>query len=122
MKRPLKLISTLLIVAFLGEQLAYAAAELKPAEILFKSEKLPLSYSLPESVVQIEDSYKAPGAVRTVFLLQDAHTNESGQLNLAKTIELLLENEKGLNTVFTEAAVGDNSLSFLRPYRPLEER
>ena len=78
----LRLISTLLIVAFFGEQLSYAAPDLKPAPFTLE-EKLSLSYSIPESVAQIEDSYKAPNAERTVFLLQDAHIKCLGKIELA---------------------------------------
>ena len=51
---------------------------------------------------------------RLIYLLQDAHTNPSGQVNLAKAIDLLLEKDPSIRHIFSEAGVGDNSLSFLR--------
>ena len=117
----LRAVSLSLVATFLLQDFSWAAAELVPKVIdLFGKPKV--TWSLPESVGTIEDAWNAPQGDKQIILLQDAHTNESGQLNLAKIIEMLLTQEKGLRYVFTEAAVGDNSLDFLRPYRPLAER
>jgi hypothetical protein len=58
----------------------------------------------------------------TLYLLQDAHTNESGQINVAKTLDLILKNEKDIKYVFTEAGIGDNSLSFFQGLAPKGKR
>lgn len=77
----------------------------------------PMSFKLPESVATIEDGYVAPKATKTIFLLQDAHTNESGQMNAAKALERILPSEK-ISYVFTEGANRDASLSFLKEFFP----
>ena len=107
----LKAVSLLLVVSFLTEQLSFAAEEIKPLALnLF--EKPSISLKFPDSVAQIEDTYEAGG--KLVYLIQDAHTNESGQLNLSKVLDTLLSQDKQLKYIFSEAGVGNNSLSFLR--------
>ena len=119
--RFLKVVSTFLVHSFFLQQLSYAAPDLKPVQLdLFEKPKV--NFKLPESVASVEDAYKAPSGNQLVYLLQDAHTNESGQINLAKTLDIILRNEKPLHYVFVEAGVGDDSLSFLRPYAALEKR
>ena len=115
----LRAVSFILLQAFLVEQISWA-------DVVSPSKQNPflrpeVSLSIPESIVTIEDAYKSPSD-KTVYLIQDAHTNESGQLNLAKTLDHLLGQDKGLKYVFLEAGVGDNSLSFLRPYTELSDR
>lgn len=117
-----RLLSSFLILAFSCEQLAFAAGDLKPVHISAEGEKLRLAYTIPSSIARVEDSYKAPSSRKTVFLIQDAHTNESGQLNISRTLDLLLSREEGLGTVFAEGAAGNASLSDLRSARPLAER
>lgn len=65
----------------------------------------------------------APSAVpgRTLFLIQDAHTNESAQRNISKILNYLIEKEK-ITTVFLEAGTGDDSLSDLRPLATAQKR
>ncbi len=58
-----------------------------------------------------------------VILIQDAHTNNSGQLNEAKLLDILYSQKKNLsNYIFLEAGSGNESLSFLRKYASLEKR
>jgi dTDP-glucose 4,6-dehydratase len=88
-----------------------------------------LAFHFPESVATVEDSYRSASTVhgpqsteKTIYLFQDAHTNESGQRNLAKALDTLLTNNKDMKFVFTEAGVEDNSLTFLREKAPLSIR
>ena len=63
------------------------------------------------------------GPGHTVILIQDAHTNNSGQLNEAKLLDILYSQKKNLsNYIFLEAGSGSESLSFLRKYASLEKR
>jgi chitodextrinase len=78
--------------------------------------------NVPASVAEIEDVYTAPGAAREIYLIRDAHTNESAQKNLAGTLEALFEAEQDLRFVFVEAGSGDDSLSSLRDRAPLAQR
>lgn len=121
----LKLVSSLLLQAFVLQQIAYAAPEIKPIEIRFQEEKLKVNFSLPASVATIEDSWKSPEKnSKTLILLQDAHTNDSGQINLAKTLDIILKSQSADSPqyVFTEGALGNNSLSDLRQKASLAKR
>ena len=121
LQRPfLKSVSLVLVQAFLFQQIAFAAPELTPVKVdIF--EKPLVHFKLPESVALIEDAYKVPGSSKTVILFQDAHTNESAQLNLARALDTVIKRQK-VKYVFSEAGVGDNSLGFLRSQAALEKR
>ncbi len=58
---------------------------------------------------------------KTIFLIQDAHTNESGQMNVSKALDQIFDTYD-LKYVFLEAGQGDESLSFLREYADLKQR
>jgi len=129
--------------AFFAEQIVYAAPAF-PSLSLFKRQTSAslrgAHLAIPESVALVDEVYEARGgqagrgpssfeapkerrrtqddkrnASKTLYLIQDAHTNPSAQLNIAKSLEILLENKK-TRWVFTEAGIGDNSLTFLRPH------
>ncbi len=122
----LRLISALLVLSFLAEQAGWAAPEIQPVDI-FRIEKPRLDIAFPASVATVEDTYLADSGQRTrddtlVYLIQDAHTNYSGQINLAKTLEVLFSKDPGLKNVFVEAGFGNDSLSFLREKAPLAKR
>src|SRR3989338_5002321 len=132
--RFLKVISLALVGSFLLEQLAFAAPDIKPLNLDFLT-KPKISLDIPESVATIEDSWLASERVsgstdllahsqtrKLVYLIQDAHTNTSGQLNLARTLDHLLQKDKNLKYVFLEAGLGNNSLSFFKQYGSKEER
>ena len=126
MKAKIRVVSLFVLISFSLEQFLFAA-EIKPIQIdLFQKPIVHVSF--PESVASVEDVWTPPGEDRTtksanlVYLLQDAHTNESGQINLAKTLDTLLEKEKDLKYIFVEAGVGNDSLSFLRKYASLQKR
>ena len=141
--RFLRTISFILLQSFILQQISWADVISPAKKDVFV--KPGVSFVLPESVASIEDVYQAPNVIaseakqsmaeiasstssprndnrKTIYLLQDAHTNESGQLNLSKALDLILKKEPSLKYVFTEAGVDDNSLSFLRPYKTLPER
>ena len=56
-----------------------------------------------------------------VYLIQDAHTNPSAQINIAKTLELLIEKEK-ISTVYLEGGFGDVSLNDFKSKADLGKR
>jgi len=118
--RLLKSITVFLVGAFSLQQVAFAAPGVKPFNLSF-FQKSPVSFKLPESVAKLDDSYKAPHSDKTLILIRDAHTNESGQINLAKALDIILQEEE-IRYVFSEAAMGDNSLSFLKQYGSPELR
>jgi len=104
--------------AFLLQQVAFAAPGAGSLS-LFRGRGASLSFLFPDSIATIEDVYDAgrvnlhSGEERRIFLIQDAHTNESGQMNIARALDVILEAE-GIDHVFTEAGQGDNSLSFIK--------
>jgi len=117
----LKLISLIVFYAFVAQQFAFAAPGLSAQELSFlQGPKAP--FNLPSSVAFIDEVYKANTKQgKTIILLKDAHTNESGQLNVAKALESILPDEK-INHVFLEAGKGDVSLSFLKSKASLSMR
>ncbi len=128
----IRVLSACLAFSLCAEQLCHASPLPQPADLF---EKPAVHLKLPLSIASVEEAFYAPGSDRLIYLIQDAHTNESGQLNLAKTLDILLsaegqirrgsdggKEEKGLKYVFAEAAVGDNSLSFLRERMDLKTR
>ena len=126
--RLLKITSALLVSALLFQELAIANPDLlkitaqsvagAESSKVWARKILP---AIPESVATIEDAYKAPNSNKTLILIQDAHTNNSGQLNVAKTLNLIFQKEP-IKYVFLEAGSGYESLSFLRPYASLHIR
>jgi hypothetical protein len=91
----------------LFQDLLYAAPDLKAP--VFRQETV----SLDASSGVVQDAFHAPSSTKTLYLLQDAHTNESAQRSIAAVLETLVHKEK-LRYVFLEAGTGDDSLSDLR--------
>ena len=115
----LRVIAAVLVPAFLLQDVSFAAPDIRALDFSFTS-RPPIPFHLPESVALVEDAHK--GGDRTIILLQDPHTNESGQINIAKTLDIVLGKEKAIRTVFVEAGTGDESLAFLREYASPETR
>jgi len=113
--------ASLLVVTFVMQEMAFAAPDL--AGLPAFGGKPEIRFKLAPSVAEIEDSYKAPSGSgqKTVILIQDAHTNESGQLNIARALDTILRAEN-IQHVYLEAGTGDASLSDLRDKAPLAHR
>ncbi len=167
----IRFISFFLLFSFCFQQISFAEISLPVKKDPF--EKPGISFDLPSSIATIEDSWQAPQSVIArsiamkqsklsaeiasgtasprndnllVYLIQDAHTNESGQLNLSKTLDLILKHENNpsvlaspagakqsklssaaeiddnLKYVFSEGGVDNNSLSQYRKTKSLSER
>ena len=132
-RNSLRFISAVLVFTFLFQEVLYANPDLKPLKFdLFQKKDLSWARgtipSLPESVALIEDAWRSEDRGqkaedrKTLILIQDAHTNTSGQFNLSKTLDILLQKGERLKYIFVEAGLGDNSLSFFRKYGSPEER
>ena len=129
----LRSISSLLTFSFLFQELCFANPDFKitpqgGAEVeSSKAWARKLLPPIPESVATIEDAWRSDDRGqkaddrKTVILIQDAHTNNSGQLNVAKTLDLIFQKEP-IKYVFLEAGQGNESLSFLRKYADLAKR
>ena len=110
--KTLRTISFILLQAFLAQQVSWA--DITPTrQNLFQKPQVGLK--IPDSVATIEDVYLADSVKRTenpltltaerlplIYLLQDAHTNESGQYNLSKALDLILQKEKNLKGMFSK--------------------
>ncbi|MBI2094785.1 MAG: hypothetical protein HYT89_01280 [Candidatus Omnitrophica bacterium] len=115
-KRPvLRSIASVLVAAFLIQDLAYANPDPDVTGIFPESA---LRIQFPPSVAVVEDvflsEHRTPNS-ELIYLLQDAHANDSAQRNIARAIGTILEREP-VRHVFLEAGTGDDSLSFLRNY------
>ena len=124
----LKTISALLVSTMLFQDLLYANPDLKSIVQAIPSSELKIK--IPESIGQVEKEYchprvggndKVSGNNKVIYLIQDAHTNESAQRNIAKILDTLIE-KKPVKYVFLEAGTGDDSLSDLRALAPTETR
>src|SRR3989344_8902186 len=71
----------------------------------------PVHFLLPPAAATFGETYQGSSG-QTLFLIQDAHLNESAQLNLSSALETILGAEK-LKYVFLEGGYGDVSLGFL---------
>lgn len=106
--RPVAFLMTFLMCT---QEVALAAPE---ASALLQNLTHPLvSFELPASVGTIEDSHRGDISAPKIILIQDAHTNPSGQKNAAQAIRLILEKEP-VTHVFAEGASGDLSIGFLK--------
>ncbi len=126
--RLIQTISYGLVLCLLVQDLAWAAPDLK---LGVKGKEQSLKWAktllpeLPESIVKLDDAWRGTGGSGpsgTVILIQDAHANPSGQMNLAKTLDLIFSHGGEGAQVFLEAGFGDDSLSFLRNHGSLSER
>jgi len=122
----LKTISAALAVTMFWQAIACAEPDpgffkTEPDNPAAKSWALEILPPIPESVAVFEDAFHAVDSSMTVILIQDAHTNNSAQLNTAKALGLILEKEP-FRYVFLEAGSGDESLSFLRKYADSSKR
>jgi len=68
---------------------------------------------LPASVALIDDFFSAGPDAPLIIFLQDAHTNPSAQLNIARALDHLLR-DGSVSTVYLEAGKGDVSLTDLK--------
>ncbi|MBI4353305.1 MAG: hypothetical protein HY593_05200, partial [Candidatus Omnitrophica bacterium] len=132
LKKALRAVSFVLVCSLLAEHISYALPEKRVVGggswmvDREKGEKL-LGFDLPPSIATVEDSYFSsptthnPPPTTLVFLLQDPHANFSGQLNLSKVLDILLQRNPA-HYVFLEGGSGNESLSFLRKYAPKDKR
>ncbi len=115
----IKFISLVLVQAFALQQCAFAAPGLSLA---LKPSIQTQTFQIPASIASVDDIYQAKDQKKTIYLIQDAHTNESGQMNVSRILSHLFDKEDKLQYVFMEAGQGNESLSFLRELTTLENR
>ncbi len=113
-KAGLKIVSAAVIQTFLFQQACFAGAV--PAQPVLP----PVSLNISASLASIDDAYQAPAEELKVVLIQDPHTNVSGQIHIAGAIEKILDQQK-INIVFLEGGDGDASFNDLKG-APADER
>jgi len=114
----IKRVSIVLLTAFLCQDVVQAGAlEVRPTTDLASNPSL---LRLASSYAEIHEIHKGTRP-RLLIHIQDAHTNVSGQENLARTIEELVT-RYNVKTVFVEGGAGNNTLAFLRPLAPANIR
>ncbi|MBI2094939.1 MAG: hypothetical protein HYT89_02090, partial [Candidatus Omnitrophica bacterium] len=124
----LRAVAFVLLQVFFLQELGFAAPDIRPVSWDPRGDDKAWARSvlpnIPASVATLEDAWKAARSPRptTIILLQDAHTNPSGQFNLSKTLDRLLAHDKNLKHVFVEAGLDDNSLSSFRQYGARDQR
>ena len=102
----LRVLSGALTAVFTAQGVVWAA----PVQFPASGPSAPqVRFELPPAVALVDDRYAGTGD-KFVVLIQDAHTNESGQMNLARALEKILPAEN-IRTVFTEAAAADSDVT-----------
>lgn len=72
------------------------------------------------SVGSVSLTHQGESDLPVIYLIQDAHTNESAQINISRMLEMILQ-KTSANYVFMEAGSGDESVRFLRNEENLQE-
>lgn len=101
---PIFLVSTLFVQSLAGAGIA--------VDHRLNDEKNAL---LPKNLAEIDETFISESSSKKIYLIQDAHTNPSAQLNISKCI-LELTRKYGVRDIFIEASFGDSSLRFLRKF------
>lgn len=115
-------ISIFITCIFLFQSIAFAL----PAEHRIEPKESPFEalINFPESMAHIDESFQA--STPLLYLIQDAHTNYSSQMNQARLIEMIVDHHTAQSSkplhVFTEAGTGDIGLEFLRPFADVKTR
>ncbi len=99
---------------------SYDASEVRGASYEVREDnslKLGKDYTgiLPHTV------HRTPHTNKTIILIEDAHANYSGQMNIAKILKHIYE-QQPMDYVFLEAGSGDMSLAHFRDKAKLEHR
>ncbi|MFT5207462.1 MAG: broad specificity phosphatase PhoE [Candidatus Omnitrophota bacterium] len=115
---PLRAIALALALVLMLEPMVLAAGDVNVTQSIILP-KHPIQLTLLESTATIVDAYTAISSkaikAPTIILIEDAHVNPSAQKNIAKAIESIVQ-QTGIETVFAEAAFGDNSLNEFRSH------
>lgn len=124
----LRTIAWSLILAFSFEQLAYAAPSGSPSPAFAASSagQQRTLFDLPTNITTLDEVYRAPSSIspwagKTLVLIQDPHTNDSGQMNVARIVDHLVKRQN-VRQVFTEGGQGDVSLTPIKEHLDLKVR
>jgi len=122
-----KILSLIILQTFIANNVLYADISFLSREVdkSFQHEiqalrNDPSSLLVSASAAQISSSHKGQGE-KLIIHIQDAHTNLGAQKNLAKILDEVIA-QYGVDLVFVEGGTGNDSLSFLRSYAPLNVR
>ncbi len=117
----LKLISLILVVAFCCTEMSYAASLEPPAIKPSPLETIlqdPASFQAPFDFVSLKEIHK--GSEKTFIIhIQDAHSNLSGQQNLANALDEIMSKYK-VSLVLVEGGSRDDTLTPIKDIAPPE--
>jgi len=123
----LKTVAWLVILFFTTMEVGHAVS-MAPAPVLIPNKAKhpvteiiqdPSRLNIPLEHVALKEIYQGTNG-KLIIHLQDAHTNYSGQQNLAKAWGYFLETYDDLSLVLTEGSAKDGTLSELRDLAPLQ--
>ncbi len=126
MSRNVKIIAYILVLVIGLNPLGYGAPATLLPSYQTQAELNSLTVALlPKDAAILDEIFEVPNGKsdnqKTIYLIQDAHTNASGQMNVAKILEHLFKSQR-IPYVFLEGSSGDMSLSFLRDQVSLDKR
>ncbi len=117
----IKVISLILVVTFIVQEVSYAYPQdsslglnfLKPFESVIHNHSL---FEPPLNFCALQEIHKG---AKDVFIIhiQDAHSNYSGQMNLANTLDELMTKYK-IQNILVEGGSKDNSLTEIKKIAP----
>ncbi|MGH7197832.1 MAG: hypothetical protein ACREH5_03725 [Candidatus Omnitrophota bacterium] len=108
-------------MSFLATDLAYAAAFEGAQRPVSAGELLahdPLRLEIPSEYAKLQEVYKGQNDTLLIHI-QDAHSNLSGQENLANALDQILSRHK-VNLVLVEGGAGDVSLTPIKDAAPAD--
>ncbi|MEI8344444.1 MAG: hypothetical protein WCG06_00050, partial [Candidatus Omnitrophota bacterium] len=121
----MKFVSLLLIVSFSFSEVAYCApaVDVPPAAAAFKSpmEQIsqdPTRFEAPSEFAALKEIHKGESGTFIIHI-QDAHSNLSGQENLAKTLDGIMQ-KYDVTLVLVEGSSVDGNLDPLKILAPPE--
>ncbi|MBF0254352.1 MAG: hypothetical protein HQL11_04435, partial [Candidatus Omnitrophica bacterium] len=120
-----RILALVLCVAFLGGEFVFAAPRATTASHPSGASIISRNLGLDPATARVEQVFSPKDlnqSNRTIYLLQDAHTNASGQLNLSGALDQLFGIRPELRHIFIEAGSGDNSIAYVRRYGDTEAR
>ncbi len=113
-----RLLSVFLISGFFLQEISFAAlptAQIATASYINISDAVanPLRLDTPFQYVTVKEAFSG-GSGKLLIHIQDAHTNLSGQQNLAGALDYLMSRYRGLSEVFVEGASTDVTLNGIK--------
>jgi len=122
----IKILAWLVIVTFSSSEAARAISIVAPPTVsrVIKRDiqeiiNNPSRLDIPTEFVTLKEFHRGTNG-KLIIHIQDAHTNYSGQLNMAKALDRLM-NQYDISLVLSEGSAKDSTLTELRKVLPLKQ-